>query len=618
MAFDYEEYQSYTGLAKNLSRQKYGPLDVSQLFLSEDDLKWYCSNGVDSTLSVDANTTMWNNLTIYPYPGQVVALHDSVTKTVRILKLTEKLTTLSGGETAVVELSGKPQFEYSDIGIAPVGDGKSISVDADGKISIYGADSATENQQLVIKDGVVTWVTPDTADVDFLSSQISSNTELLTILTGDGVSSISEQIQREVAAIVDEAPEAFDTLKEIADWISNDNTSAVYLVDHVAQAEKDILALSGGLSDLTGDLSGISVGLTGDIAYISSTIYNDYAAKSYVNTISAALSTGVNSTINSVSSALNAQLTDITGNYATKTEVDAVSTLLSNEITALDSRIEKYEDVISIDNGIVQISALSVSTISGVNSDFVVSNVSAENVAIQSTSALTFTTEDKTLAEILNDQLTTITGNYATKTEVDAVSTLLLDEINGLDGRIEKYEDIISVDNGIVQISALSVSTISGVNSDFVVSNVSAENVSIQSTSALAFTTEGTTLAEILNELNADASAYVQLSTYNSQITALTNAITALNEHQEAYESAISIRDDGVVEISNLSVTNISSTNAEFTATSVYTDNLQIKDLSTVTIADRNNQTLEAILSALSAELSSAIITNDLTWQELP
>ena len=315
---------------------------------------------------------------------------------------------------------------------------------------------------------------------------------------------------------------------------------------------------------------------------------------------------------------MNAQLTDITGNYATKTEVDAVSTLLSNEITALDSRIEKYEDVISIDNGIVQISALSVSTISGVNSDFVVSNVSAENVAIQSTSALTFTTEDKTLAEILNDQLTTITGNYATKTEVDAVSTLLLDEINGLDGRIEKYEDIISVDNGIVQISALSVSTISGVNSDFVVSNVSAENVSIQSTSALAFTTEGTTLAEILNELNADASAYVQLSTYNSQITALTNAITALNEHQEAYESAISIRDDGVVEISNLSVTNISSTNAEFTATSVYTDNLQIKDLSTVTIADRNNQTLEAILSALSAELSSAIITNDLTWQELP
>lgn len=532
MAFDYEEYQSYTGLAKNLSRQKYGPLDVSQLFLSEADLKWYCSNGVDSSLSADADTTMWNNLTIYPYPGQVVALRDSEAKTVRILKLTEQL---SAGE--VVTVNGKPQFEYSDIGIAPVGDGKSISVDADGKISIIGALSAQDGQYPVISGETIVWVSPDTTTVEGLtqlvseisadvseisvdiytglSSQISSNTDLLKVLSGDGEGSINEKIRDGLSTIVSGAPEAFDTLKEIADWISNDNTSAVYLVNHVAQAEKDILALSGDLSDLTGDLSGISAGLIGDITYISSTISND---------------------------------------YATKAEVNAVSTLLSNEITALDGRIEKYEDVISVDNGIVQISALSVSTISGVNSDFIVSNVSAENVAIQSTSALTFTTEDTTLAEILSGLSADLNIQITTGTT------------NGT----------ISVNNVEVPVAGLDTA---------------------------AYT---------------PSSDYVQLTAYNSQITVLTEAISALNDHQEEYESAISVKDDGIVEINSLSVANISSTNAEFTATSVYTDNLQIKDLSTVTIADRNNQTLEAILSALSAELSSAIITNDLTWQELP
>lgn len=139
MEFDYESYQNYVSLPVNLNRQKYGPLDPSQLFLNEADLKWYCSNGTDSLISADANTTAWNNYTIYPYPGQVVALRDSKAKTVRILKLTEQL---SAGEVVIVD--GKPQFEYSDIGV----------------------------------------------DVS-LCSQVQANTELLNILTGNSVSSIS-------------------------------------------------------------------------------------------------------------------------------------------------------------------------------------------------------------------------------------------------------------------------------------------------------------------------------------------------------------------------------------------------------------------------------------------
>lgn len=501
-SFDYESYQTFVSPAVNFNRQQYGPLDVSQLFLSEADLKWYCSNGTDTSAQVSADTTTWKATTIYPYPGQIVALRDSETKTVRILKLTEQL---SAGEVVIVD--GKPQFEYSDIGVD-----------------------------------------------ESLCSQVQANTELLNILTGNSVSSISSQIEIEVAKIVDSAPPAFDTLKEIADWICSDTSGAVVLVNQVSQAEANILTLSGGLS-------GLSVNLT-----------SNYATKKYVHDISSALSTSVDSTVSSVSSTLNAQLTDITKNYATKAEVNTVSGLLSDEIDALDGRIGTYEAVITVNNGVVQISTLSVSNISGTNSDFVVSNVSAENVDIQSTSALTFTTEGKTLAEILNGL------------SADAGSKLSSIQINGavLTGTSPNILIATGAANGTIKVN-----------------NV---DVPVKGLDTAAYT---------------PASAYVQLTAYNQQITTLTSAIKALNEHQTEYESVISIDNNDVVQISSLSVTNISSTNAEFTATSVYTDNLQIKDLSTVTIANKN-QTLEAILAALSADLSSAIITNDLTWKELP
>lgn len=343
-------------------------------------------------------------------------------------------------------------------------------------------------------------------DTNDISASISSNTDLLKVLSGDGEGSITEKIRDGLSTIVSGAPEAFDTLKEIADWISSDETGTSALIARVADNEANISTLSGGLS-------GLSVNLTSDISL--------------------------------------------------------VSTLLSDEIDALDGRISTYESVITVNNGVVQISTLSVSNISGANSDFIVSNVSAENVDIQSTSALTFTTEGKTLAEVLS------------ALSADAGFKLAVNET-----QLTGISPDISIATGTT-------------NGTIKVNNV---DVSVKGLNTAAYT---------------PSSDYVQLTAYNQQITTLTGAIKALNEHQTAYESVISIDNNDVVQISSLSVTNISSTNAEFTATTVYTDNLQIKDLSTVTIANKN-QTLEAILAALSADLSSAIITNDLTWQKLP
>ena len=45
MAF---EYQGFATLGVNLNRQKYGPLDISNVFNSQGDLDYYLSKGANT------------------------------------------------------------------------------------------------------------------------------------------------------------------------------------------------------------------------------------------------------------------------------------------------------------------------------------------------------------------------------------------------------------------------------------------------------------------------------------------------------------------------------------------------------------------------------------------
>lgn len=47
-------------------------------------------------------------------------------------------------------------------------------------------------------------------------------------------------VNTEIAKVVDSAPETFDTLKEIADWIANDQTGAAAMANEIAQLKQDV------------------------------------------------------------------------------------------------------------------------------------------------------------------------------------------------------------------------------------------------------------------------------------------------------------------------------------------------------------------------------------------
>lgn len=85
-----------------------------------------------------------------------------------------------------------------------------------------------------------------TYDDTAIRSLITANTEAIGILNGSGEGSVTDTAQKqaalEVAKIVADAPEAYDTLKEIADYIASDTTGA-------AQMAADIDTLEGLVGD---------------------------------------------------------------------------------------------------------------------------------------------------------------------------------------------------------------------------------------------------------------------------------------------------------------------------------------------------------------------------------
>ena len=82
------------------------------------------------------------------------------------------------------------------------------------------------------------------------SQNIAKNTAAITTLNGDVntegsvIAIANAQAKAEVAAIVGAAPETFDTLEEIANWIANDESGAAAMVASIAANKTAIEAIN--------------------------------------------------------------------------------------------------------------------------------------------------------------------------------------------------------------------------------------------------------------------------------------------------------------------------------------------------------------------------------------
>lgn len=89
-----------------------------------------------------------------------------------------------------------------------------------------------------------------------LTEQISDNETavqeaIATINEKLGEDAVADQISAAVAAVINSAPETFDTLKEIADWIEEHGESATALIATVAEQGEAIAATNARIDAIT-------------------------------------------------------------------------------------------------------------------------------------------------------------------------------------------------------------------------------------------------------------------------------------------------------------------------------------------------------------------------------
>lgn len=131
---------------------------------------------------------------------------------------------------------------------------------SDGTLDLLGFAGAVGGAQLVkTEDGKISWVKPDTTTVEGLSTaieslktvvgddtkglvkQVAENKAAIDTLNGD--KNVSGSVAYQIAQIVAGADESFDTLKEIAEWITTHKTDAATMNAQINTNKDDIASL---------------------------------------------------------------------------------------------------------------------------------------------------------------------------------------------------------------------------------------------------------------------------------------------------------------------------------------------------------------------------------------
>ena len=149
--------------------------------------------------------------------------------------LENKVGTVADGKT-VVGLISDAQTQANK-GVADAATAQA-DVDAlEGKVGTVPADKTVVQ---MISDAQAAATYDDTA----LKGRVAANETAIATLNGTGAGSVSKQVADAVAQIVADAPEAYDTLKEISDWISSHSSDASAMNSQINTNKTDIANLT--------------------------------------------------------------------------------------------------------------------------------------------------------------------------------------------------------------------------------------------------------------------------------------------------------------------------------------------------------------------------------------
>ena len=130
--------------------------------------------------------------------------------------------------------SGKTAADFDEAGAATKAKGEVMTY-----VGTIPADAKAKDVVAYIKEAVQTGSYDDST----LRAEVNKNTAAITTLNGTGDGSVKKAVSDAVAAIVNGAPEAYDTMKESSDWISSHASDASAMNSQIKTNKEDITKL---------------------------------------------------------------------------------------------------------------------------------------------------------------------------------------------------------------------------------------------------------------------------------------------------------------------------------------------------------------------------------------
>lgn len=128
-----------------------------------------------------------------------------------------------------------------------------VKTNTDAIVKLNGNDTVEGSVDKKIKDATTVLkgeISASAYDDTALKGRVSANETAIAALVGSGEGSVDKKVADAVAKIVADAPEAYDTLKEIADWIASHTTDATAMNTQINTNKDDIATLKGLVTQL--------------------------------------------------------------------------------------------------------------------------------------------------------------------------------------------------------------------------------------------------------------------------------------------------------------------------------------------------------------------------------
>ena len=222
--------------------------------------------------------------------------------------------------------SGKAVTDFEEAGAAAKAKGEVMTY-----VGTIPADATAKDVVNYIKEVVTDSSYDDTA----LKAEVTKNTAAIATLNGEGNGSVKKAVSDAVAAIVNGAPEAYDTLKEISDWISSHASDAAGMNSQIKTNKEDIAALKTLIGTLPE--TAVAKDIVGYIAeYVSKALANsDLSQYAKAEDLEAAV--GRIKTLEDKVPVLEA---------ADKTNADNI-TAVGTRVTTIEGKVKTLEDDIA-------------------------------------------------------------------------------------------------------------------------------------------------------------------------------------------------------------------------------------------------------------------------------